>query len=44
MLKLDVVPHHVKAWEILYALVKVRESRKLPMVVSKAPGSLYVDS
>ena len=36
--------HHVRAWEILYALVKVRESLKLLMVVNKAPGSLYFDS
>ena len=36
--------HYVGAWEILYALVKVRESQKLLMVVNKAPGSLYFDS
>ena len=36
--------HHVGAWEILYCLVKVRESQKLLMVVNKAPGSLYFDS
>ena len=36
--------HHVGAWEILHALVKVRESQKLPMVVNKVPGSLYYDS
>ena len=36
--------HHVGAWEILYAFVKVRESQKLLMVVNKAPGSLYFDS
>ena len=32
--------HHVGAWEILYALVKVRESLKLLIVVNKAPCSL----
>ena len=36
--------HHVGAWEILHALVKVRESQKLLMVVNKVPGSLYYDS
>ena len=36
--------HHVRAWEILYALFKVRESQKLLIVVNKAPGSLYFDS
>ena len=35
---------HVGVWVILYALVKVRESKKLLMVVNKAPGSLYFDS
>ena len=29
--------HHVRAWEILYAFVKVTESQKLLMVVNKAP-------
>ena len=36
--------HHAGAWEILHALVKVRESQKLLIVVNKVPGSLYVDS
>ena len=36
--------YQVRAWEILYALVKVRESQKLLMVVKKAPVSLYFDS
>ena len=36
--------HHVGAWEILHALVKVKESQKLLMVVNKVPGSLYYDS
>ena len=35
--------HHVGALEILSALLKVRESQKLLMVVNKAPGSLYFD-
>ena len=35
---------HVGAWEILYGLVKVRESQKLLMVLNKAPCSLYFDS
>ena len=30
--------HHVGAWEILYNLVKVRESQKLLTVLNKAPG------
>ena len=34
----------VGAWEILHALLKVRESQKLLMVVNKVPGSLYYDS
>ena len=34
----------VLAWAILYALVKVGESKKMLMVVNKAPGSLYFDS
>ena len=36
--------HHDGALEILNALVKVRESQKLLMVVNKVPGSLYYDS
>ena len=36
--------HLVGAWEILYGLVKVRESQKLLMVFNKAPASLYFDS
>ena len=36
--------NHVRAWEILYALAKVRESSQLLMVVNNAPGSLYFDS
>ena len=36
--------HHVWVWEILYGFVKVRVSRKLLMVLNKAPGSLYFDS
>ena len=36
--------HHVGAWEILYAMVKVREYQKLLMVVNKAPSSVYFDS
>ena len=36
--------HHVGAWEILQALVKVRESQKLLMVVNNAPGSLLFAS
>ena len=36
--------HHIRAWEILYGLVKVIESQKLLMVVNKAPCSLYFNS
>ena len=36
--------HHVGAWEILHALVNVRESQKILMVVNKVPGLLYYDS
>ena len=36
--------HHVRAWEILCGLVKVRESLKLLIVLNKVPGSLYFDS
>ena len=36
--------HHSGAWEILYTLLKVRESEKLLMVMNKSPGSLYFDS
>ena len=32
--------HHLRAWEILYRFVKVRESQKLLMVVNNAPCSL----
>ena len=32
--------HHFGAWEILYSLVKVRESQKFLIVVNKAPSSL----
>ena len=32
--------HHSGACEILYPLVKVRESQKLLLVVKKAPASL----
>ena len=35
--------HHVGAFEMIYALVKVRESLKLLMLVNKAPCSLYFD-
>ena len=35
---------HVGALEMIYVLVKVRESQKLLMLVNKAPGSLYFDS
>ena len=35
---------HVGAWEIIHALVKVREFQQLLMVVNKVPGSLYYDS
>ena len=35
--------HHLGAWEILYRLVKVRESQKLLMVVNNAPCSLSVN-
>ena len=34
----------VVAWEILYALVNVKKSQKLLMVVNRASGSLYFDS
>ena len=36
--------HHVEALEILYTLVKVRESQKLLMVVNNTLGSLYFNS
>ena len=36
--------HHAGAWEILYPLVKVRESHKLLNVVNNMPCSLYFDS
>ena len=36
--------HHVRAWKILYGIVKVKEYQKLLMVVNKAPSSLYFDS
>ena len=36
--------HHLGAWEILYPLVKVRECKKLLMVVNKATSLLLVDS
>ena len=36
--------HHVGAWEIIYAMVKVREYHYLLMVVNKAPSSVYFDS
>ena len=36
--------HNAGAWEIIYPLVKVRESKKLLTVVNKAPCSLYFDS
>ena len=36
--------HHVGAFEILYGLVKVRESQKLLMIVNKVPDSFYFDS
>ena len=36
--------HHAGACVILYALVKVRESLKLLMVVNKVPVSLHFDS
>ena len=32
--------HQVVAWVILYAMVKVRESQKLLMVMNKAPTSV----
>ena len=35
---------HIGAWEILYTLVKVRESQNFLMVVNKSPGSLHFDS
>ena len=35
--------HHVGAYEILYAFVKVRESYKLLIVVNNTPGSFYFD-
>ena len=36
--------HQAVAYAILYALVMVRESQKLLMVVNKAPCSLFFDS
>ena len=35
--------HHLGAWKILHALVKVSKSQKLLIVVKKVPGSLYYD-
>ena len=32
--------HEVVAWGILHALVKVRESQNLPMVMKRVPASL----
>ena len=36
--------HHVGAFEMLYILVKVRESQKLLIVVNNVSGSLSFDS
>ena len=35
--------HNYEPLEILYALVKVRDSQKFLMIVNKVPGSLYFD-
>ena len=35
--------HHLGAWKILHALVKVSKSKKLVIVVKKVPCSLYYD-
>ena len=36
--------HRIRAWKIVYVMVKVRKYQKLLMVVKKGPGSLYFDS